>query len=651
MSSMARVAQALSPERIQQLVAAQDVASLESNLLSLAAANANCKPVVVALIDIDTTQAWDAVGRFLAKQQHAVVAFTIADLEEVSSAGATRALGAALSNSNAAIRKAAVRSLARQEPGASIPHLLRASRDPNAEIAAMARATIVQRMNEAPNKLADIPERVLDGVFDLLDARKPFVMVNEGYPDNVRIVAAQRLGRVADAEAAEIFASMLLTAEGRLADACWNGLERCRDLSDMLLLPLLSHSEPKATARALRIFAKTAQPEDAGTFAAMARDPTLEVRKAAVAGLAKVAGSAYIDTLALSLHDAQEVRHLVIDLLGEIPESQPHLLRVVDHRDPEVRKRTLTHLASRGVINDELMPRYYEFLIGGKDCTDQSDTKYIDSLAAVAKTLGKSNKLEGLKPLANLARSTMRRLRRTAIEAIMHYSPASRADVLFGLLDSYDQDVLKNVAEGLWETRDKRALIPLIRVSRESRGAPVKRAKQALQEFEELKDCEFLLKLLKRPFASVRRFTAEQLTRMRDPRSVPGLLAASRDEDVDVQLAVFEALAPFAGEHVKVRDRMLETLSYGDVSVRQAACEALGEARCKEAVPHLTKALHNCFLRPRATEALKRIGDRMGMLSIKRLERRERMFKKKAAPHAQKTSRTPVGRSVKARSV
>ena len=43
----------------------------------------------------------------------------------------------------------------------------------------------------------------------------------------------------------------------------------------------------------------------------------------------------------------------------------------------------------------------------------------------------------------------------------------------------------------------------------------------------------------------------------------------------------------------------------------------------------LIKALHNFFLRPRAAEALKRIGDRKGILAMKRIARREKLFPKK----------------------
>ena len=117
------------------------------------------------------------------------------------------------------------------------------------------------------------------------------------------------------------------------------------------------------------------------------------------------------------------------------------------------------------------------------------------------------------------------------------------------------------------------------------------------------------------------------------PRScAEGLSAASgacalRRLDVEVQLAVVEALSPFAADEDSVTQRMLEAIGYGDISVRQAACESLGEARCKAAVPDLVKALYNTFLRPRATEALKRIGDRKGYLALRRLHRREALFK------------------------
>jgi HEAT repeat protein len=619
----------LDPERLQRLVAEKDVAALESTLLDLAAQGGNCKPAVVALIEVDTPQSWDAIGRFLAQFQTAVVAFTLADLEELVSHGAVRALGASLGNPSPVIRRAAVRALARQQLADAIPHLLRASRDPDADAAQAARATLLQRLAEGPAALGGVAERVLEGVLDLLEPRTAFEWVAEEHPENVRVVGAERIGRIADAEAAETLAHLIATGSPRLASVCWAGLERCAALSDAQLLPLLVHDDPEVVSRALALFAKSATRDDAGTFAAMSRAPERRIRAAALSGLARVLGADALPTLAVSLHDAAEIRTVAIELLGEIAESTPVLLESVNHRDPDLRRRAMIHLAYRGVITDELMPRYFEFLEGGASCTDQSDERYIDSLAAVARALGGGGHPEGLQALARLARSTLRRLRRVAVESIMAYAPDVRADALSELAGTWDRDVLKHVALGLWEVRDGRAAIPLIRVSRECRGTVVKKARQALREIEELEDCDILTSLFSQPYPSVRRFAAETLAEMGDPNAIPALLAASKDDDIEVQLAVFDALRPFAADEPHVKERMLEAVGYGDVSVRQAACEALGEARCVEAVPHLVKAIYNCFLRPRASEALRRIGDRKGILAIRRLERRERLFPKK----------------------
>ena len=163
----------------------------------------------------------------------------------------------------------------------------------------------------------------------------------------------------------------------------------------------------------------------------------------------------------------------------------------------------------------------------------------------------------------------------------------------------------------------------------ECRGLVRKRAGDQLERKDGLMDVGFLIQCLQEPFASVRQWGASRLQDLHDARSIEPLLLASRDDDVEVQLAVFEALGPFGSEHEGVRERLLEAISFGDVSVRQAACEALGNARCVEAVPDLIRALHNFFLRPRATIALQRIGSRKGYLAIKRLERREKLFSKK----------------------
>ncbi|MFQ5985456.1 MAG: HEAT repeat domain-containing protein [Alphaproteobacteria bacterium] len=604
------------------------VARLESTLYQLDAAGQNCKPTIAALIDIDSNDAWNALGRFLGSKQSAVVSFTLADLEEVIKPGAARALGASLSNQSVGIRRAALRGLARQEFGPSLVHLLRACRDPDAEVARAAKAIIVQRADGAPGRFEGVPELVMDGVLDFFDARRLFEMIGEAYPENVRSAAARRIGKIGDEEATQLLSRLLPTAEGRLAEACWEGLESCESVGYAELSPLVEDPKPETVIRALRLLARSTGPEAGEIFVKMSRDPRASVKAEAIVGLARTKGADAIEILSGALWDAEEVRLIAVDLLSDIPESTEKLIEAVDHRDPEIRKRVLTHLASRGVINDELMPRYFEFVEAGQSCSDQSDPKYMKSLAKIARVLGEGAHPKGLMALAKLARSTLRRLRRVAVEAITNYPPEVRCDALHDLADTYDREVLKQVAMGLWEAGDSRAMIPLIRSSKECRGAVAKRAKEHLKEIEKLKNTELLMGLLLQPFSSVRLFAAEKLVVIKDPRAVPVLVKASHDAEVDVQLAVFEALAPFAAKHADVTQRLLDAVTYGDVTVRQQACEALGEARCEEAVPLLVRALSNRFLRPRATEALKRIGDRMGILAIKRIERREKLFPK-----------------------
>jgi HEAT repeat protein len=272
---------------------------------------------------------------------------------------------------------------------------------------------------------------------------------------------------------------------------------------------------------------------------------------------------------------------------------------------------------------------YVEFLLKGANVTDLTQRDYLDGLSAAAKALGQSQLPEALLALTALARSVIKRLRRIAIEAVMLFDPQDRAEALYSLIDTYDPDVLKNVALGLNEAGDPRAALALIRAANECKGRASVKARAALVRRPEIRDLDFLVKCLSERWATVRRYAAERLKMLKDRRAVPALLKASRDDDVEVQLAVFEALSPFAAEDEAVTQRMLEAIGYGDISVRQAACESLGEARCRAAVPDLIRAIHNFFLRPRATEALRRIGDRKGYLALKRLERREKLFRKK----------------------
>ena len=617
-------------KELDRLVRYQDIDAISRVLSGSEVKGATASKLLEALISFDSPEAWDAIARLISDSQAAAVEICIQRLGELQSSGAIRVLGDALGNSNVFIRSAVVRTLSSIESSAVIAHLLRATRDPESSISRMASRVIMRRIERRPMLLAEIRPMTAEGVLGLLDDRWAMELLAPEFPDSIRKMAARRLGEIGGEESTQVLASMLQSVKGELLDACWAALESCPSVSDFVLLPLLVDPRPEIKSRAIRVYARFADSNAADLLAGLAADAAPKVRREALSGLTQLTSTGSIPHLVTALEDpVEENRELAIDLLTQLEDSSPELVQIVQACSGELRRKALITLANRGVVLDELMGSYIEFVYQGASCTDLSQRDYLDSLAAVAKTLGTSLRPEAMIAICALANSVIRRLRRAAVEGLMKYEPADRSDALATLVDTHDPDVLKNVAFGLLEASDERAVIPLIRTALECRGRPMIKAKEALLHRNEAEDVDFLVSGLGEKWASVKRWSAEKLKELRDPKAIAALLEASNDEDVEVQLAVFEAMGPFASEREDVRTRMLECIEYGDISVRQAACEALGEARCREAVPALIKALNNFFLRPRATDALKRIGDRKGYLAMKRIERREKLFPKK----------------------
>jgi HEAT repeat protein len=319
------------------------------------------------------------------------------------------------------------------------------------------------------------------------------------------------------------------------------------------------------------------------------------------------------------------VRRTVLDLLARYAEAADILAAIAVATEGELRDRALTALANHGVFKPGLVPHYLTYL--QKNATElKPSNDVVDAMASMAKILGQAQVDGALEGFTSLCRSTSRRLRRTGIEGILKYPAEQRGSALITLADTHDKSMLSTIALSLAESQDQRAVVPLIRTYVECTGRNVKTAFDYLQKDERLKDTDFLLKLLEHKSSSVRRYSAANLKTCKDPRVVDPLLTVSRDEDVEVQLASIEALGGFARTESRVAERLTEVCGQGDVTVRQAAVEALGNAQVESAVPVLIKALFNVFLRPRAEEALKKVGGRQGYLAMKRLKRREALF-------------------------
>jgi HEAT repeat protein len=176
-------------------------------------------------------------------------------------------------------------------------------------------------------------------------------------------------------------------------------------------------------------------------------------------------------------------------------------------------------------------------------------------------------------------------------------------DALESLANTDDPAVLREVALGLAEAGDARAIVPLIRTAAETDGAAKRQALRRLRNFAVTSTPDFALAALRHPRESVRLWAAGELRGVEDPRAIGPLLAFLEDPAAACQIAAIGALARFAGDP-RVMERLIGCLGVGDLSVRQAAIEALGEAKAVAAVPALLRALENGFLRPKARAAL-----------------------------------------------
>jgi HEAT repeat protein len=307
-------------------------------------------------------------------------------------------------------------------------------------------------------------------------------------------------------------------------------------------------------------------------------------------------------------------------------------------------------------------------------------------------------------------------LRRAAAEAIFSRPVRGQAREAIAMLAATDDpDVLRRVARRLAEARDPRGLIPLLRAFDECPGAR-ESLEPLLEHYPQVRQLRFLFRALKEPFPSVKRFALrtlleldspdmvepllqatrdpdpeiqqralqalakfakhpevyQRLMEIRDaqsdervkqeavatllgldsPQLVPQLLEASREEDVEVQMAAVQALGKFTTRS-EVKQRLIELLDYGDLAVREKAMQILGEQKVKEAMEPLIRFLANPFLAFRAREALFAIGERKGILAIKRQAIRARVYGKKkekgAVQPLLRRSKGPAGRAGKDR--
>ena len=124
----------------------------------------------------------------------------------------------------------------------------------------------------------------------------------------------------------------------------------------------------------------------------------------------------------------------------------------------------------------------------------------------------------------------------------------------------------------------------------------------------------FLVRAFQTPNRDVRKFVIDVLGEHRDPRSLPLMLEALRDEDENVRATAVEHLGK-VGE-VSVVDALIEIIEKGDLWTSYPAADALGRIGNRKAVPCLLRALGTKPLREPVLKALGRLADPTSLSSI-----------------------------------
>ncbi|MEX2704697.1 MAG: HEAT repeat domain-containing protein [Candidatus Freyrarchaeum guaymaensis] len=223
-------------------------------------------------------------------------------------------------------------------------------------------------------------------------------------------------------------------------------------------------------------------------------------------------------------------------------------------------------------------------------------------------TLGETKDRRAVEPLIQALGDEHWRVRWRAAWALGEIGDERAVEPLIRALEDKDSRVRESAARALGEIGDKRATEPLIRALGDEDDDLREEAARALGEIRDSKAVEPLIQALRDKDPKVRESAARALGEIGDKRAVEPLIQTLRDGEWAVRESATRALGRIGKPAVKPLIRALED---EDPRVRESAARALGEIRDKRAVEPLIRVLReeNPRLRWGAAKALGEIGD------------------------------------------
>jgi len=285
---------------------------------------------------------------------------------------------------------------------------------------------------------------------------------------------------------------------------------------------------------------------------------------------------------ALQTHDPNLIL-TIQHILARIPSAAPALMKILATAHPIVRGRVAEIF---GISKDtSAIPALLDALKG----------EYFTVRSRAALALGNIGDARAIPALLPLLKDAEAEVRSAACVAIARFcDPTTFDDITTILLDDPIIEVRQSAARALGETKHPAALPFLMEALRDSSWW-FEREQAAADLLNAIKNMgavafEPLIEALGDREGTVRRYAANVLGEMGDPRAIEELGMTLYDLHMEVGKAAAEALAKFGAPAV---DIFIEALNHPEAAVRENAAAALSKIQDRRVVPLLLELLRD----------------------------------------------------------